>query len=208
MRQFNNYYRNYTFNFMNPTDKDIKIAQSAIEAMSNTTNFNEFERHWQDYLFRIERAWETASNYAKKTGGKFQQWISNNSALRKKDPLLRFLKHARDAETHAVSATVDRTIKISLADRLGQQFQLDSVSVSLDDGVLTLDIKSPNKSIDWLPALLPGDPYLTKFKTRGEWYNPPTSHLNEKIKDFHPVAIAILGLEFYRKEFIQVFDLK
>ncbi|ACT46986.1 hypothetical protein [Methylotenera mobilis] len=193
---------------MNPTDKDINIAQSAIEAMSKTTDFNEFERHWQDYLFRIERAWETASNYAKKTGGKCQRWISNNSTLRKKDPLLRFLKHARDAETHAVSATVDRSIKVSLADRLGRKIQLNSASVSFEDGVLTLDLQSPDKSVDWLPALLPGDPYLTRFKTRGEWYNPPTYHLNEKIKDFHPVAIAILGLEFYRKEFTEVFSLK
>ena len=192
---------------MHLTDKDIKIAKFAIEAMSETTNFEDFEKNWQDFLFRIERAWESANNHAKLSGGKTQQWLSNNSALRRKDPLLRFLKHARDAETHAVSATIDRSVQISLADRLGKRFALDSVSVSLEDGVLTLDVKSPNKNIDWTPSLLPGDPYLTKFKTRGQWYNPPTHHLNEKIENFHPVAIAILGLEFYKKEFIVLFDL-
>lgn len=193
---------------MYPTDKDIKIAQSAIEAMSETTNFHDFEKNWQDFLFRIERAWESAHNHAKSKGGKAQQWLSNNSALRRKDPLLRFLKHARDAETHAVSATIDRAIQISLAGRLGQQFHLDSVSVSLENGVLTIDVKSQEENIDWIPSLLPGDPYLTKFKTRGQWYSPPTHHLNEKINNFHPVVIAMLGLEFYRKEFMEIFDCK
>jgi hypothetical protein len=192
---------------MYPTDKDIRIAQSAIEAMTETTNFQDFERHWQDFLFRIERAWELANNHAKSHGGKTQQWISSNSELRRKDPLLRFLKHARDAETHAVSATLDKTIEISLADRLGRRFNLDSVKMSLENGVLTIDVKSPEENIDWIPSLLSGDPYLTKFKTRGQWYNPPTHHLNEKINDFHPVAIAMLGLEFYRNEFRIVFDL-
>lgn len=176
---------------------DLEIATNAVDAMASTTNFVEFEKSWQDYLIRLERAWEAASR-AVESYGKAQAWISNNAHLRKKDPLLRYLKNARNAETHVVEPTVSHSIGISVKDRLGRPFKLESTSVSFENGVLTFDINTPDKHISWDAELLPGDPHLLRFKCRGAWHNPPFEHLGQRIRDIHPVAVANLGLAFYR----------
>jgi len=190
------------------TSKDLKIAEKLVEDLAETTSFIEFERQWQDFLFRLERSWEVELRFAKEMGGKAQQWVSKNSAARRKDSLLRFLKHARDAETHAVQRTVDHDFFVSVQDRLSRPFQIESVTTTFEDGVLTYDIKSPNEEIDWVGEIVPGDPSLVRFKTRNEWYNPPTEHLGKTLKDLHPVAIAVLGIRFYQKEYSDLYTVK
>src|SRR3569833_3215784 len=170
------------------TSKDLKIAEKLVEDLAETTSFIEFERQWLDFLFRLERSWEVELRFAKDMGGKAQQWVSKYSAARRIDSLLRFLKHARDAETHAVQRTVDHDFFVSVQDRLSRPFQIESVTTTFEDGVLTYDIKSPNEEIDWVGEIVPGDPSLVRFKTRNEWYNPPTDHLGKTLKDLHPVT--------------------
>ena len=166
--------------------------------MSATASFEDFYRHWQDSLYRMERAWEQMLKEVKTLrGGLAQSWISANSALRKKDPLLRYLKHARDAETHVLSQTVENVIQLSIEDRLNRKFRVDSIETTIEGKTLVIDIKTPDDHMFWKADLKPGDPRLLRFKSRGEWYNPPHLHLGTRIPDFHPVAVALLGCKFY-----------
>lgn len=184
---------------MNTPSRDLHLANDAIEKMTATTSFQEFERHWQDFLFRLERAWEAAQGMAKTQKGRdVQSWMSAHLSLRKKDSLLRFLKHARDAETHVVGPTVENVMQVSLSDRFRRRFTIESVEMSVTDRVLTIDIKTPDGHIDWQPVIEPGDPRLMRFKTRGCWYNPPTEHLGRRLDDIHPIAVAMLGHEYYK----------
>src|SRR3569833_3412354 len=178
------------------TSKDLKIAEKLVEDLAETTSFIEFERQWLDFLFRLERSWEVELRFAKDMGGKAQQWVSKYSAARRIDSLLRFLKHARDAETHAVQRTVDHDFFVSVQDRLSRPFQIESVTTTFEDGVLTYDIKSPNEEINKKKKKDPEKPSQEKNKTRKKRYNPPTEHLGKTLKDLHPVAIAVLGIRF------------
>src|SRR3569832_1714501 len=112
------------------TSKDLKIAEKLVEDLAETTSFIELERQWQDFLFRLERSWEVELRFAKEMGGKAQQWVSKNSAARRKDSLLRFLNHARDADTQAVHRTVVHDFFFSVQDRLSRPFQIESVSTT------------------------------------------------------------------------------
>ncbi len=193
---------------MAPPDRDLQIAAQLVESMAKTTSFSEFERHWQDFLYRLERSWEVALRSAKELGGVAQQWVSSNSALRKTDSLLTFLKHARHAETHAVEQTVDHDLLLSMRDRLSRPFEIESVTASLENGVLTIDVKSPNLNRDWVGGLIPGNPQLKRFKTRDGWHPPPTEHLGQKLTDLHPVAVASLGISFYRSQYASLCALR
>lgn len=183
---------------MNTSSRDLAIASGAVESMAAATDFSVFERHWQDYLMRIEMAWEAAHRAMQSKGGSAQKWISSNAQIRKKDPLLRYLKNARDAETHVVEPTLGQGIALSVRDRLGRPFRLDSATVELKDGTLTFNLDTPDEHLDWIPELLPGDPHLKRFKCRGAWHNPPYEHMGQRLSDIHPVAVSKLGLEFYR----------
>lgn len=183
---------------MHQGSTDLQIAREAIERMANTESFAEFRRHWQDFLFRLERAWEGALGHVKgKGGGAAQNWISANSALRKKDSLLRYLKHARDAETHVLGETVENVLELSFEDRFRRKFRVNSVSTRIDGTTLIVDIDSPDEHLEWQGSVKPGDPRMLRFKSRGVWYNPPTEHLGIRIENVHPVAVALLGYEFY-----------
>jgi hypothetical protein len=177
--------------------KDLHIANREIDCMKSTTDFSEFQESWENFLFRIERAWEFTERTLKWKKG-FQQWHKPYTDLRKKDPLLVFLRQARNAEMHSVSPTVTKPLKMAVVDKSGRGFQLNSISSRLENGTLTIDLDSPDILLDLDTRIVPTDPEVVRFKNRGKWYNPPWQHLRERIRDLHPVALAELGLVFYR----------
>lgn len=176
--------------------KDLDIAASEIEKMKKTTNFMEFQEAWENFLFRIERAWELTERTLRTRNG-FEKWHKPYTDLRKKDPLLVFLKQARNSEVHSIGATVVKPFKMVLKDRTGRGINVSSVSSQFDDGALTININTSDlfPSVDF--NIIPSDPELVKFKNRGEWYSPPRRHLRERIVDAHPISIAELGHSFY-----------
>lgn len=182
---------------MNIAQRDLDLASDEIEKMADATAFSRFEVAWQTFLFRVERAWERAESVMRKNPS-WQRWISKHSSMRKKDPLLRFIRQARNAETHVVSATVGKDVVISLKERTGQPFSIDRIEVSFEDGILTWNVCSEDKTLSLEPTLMPGNPKLIRFENRGAWYNPPVEHLGKRLQDLHPVAVAMLCVDYYR----------
>src|SRR3989344_582778 len=177
--------------------RDLDIAETAIAKMSVATTLSEFQPAWQDFLFRIERAWEMTERQLRGRAG-FQQWNKRYSALRKKDPLLHFLSQARHAETHGISDTVGKPLELQLRDKYGRKFDFRGSRGEIKDDVLTIDLQSQHPAEDFDVSVVPTKPVLVRFINRGKWYNPPTSHLESRLTDIHPVEAARLGLAFYR----------
>lgn len=180
-------------------NRDLGIAEHAIATMSAARQFPEFHEAWQDFLFRIERAWEQVEREIRSEKG-FQQWFKPYAKLKKEDPLLLFLAHARNVETHAVSATVDKPMRLLMRDKLGTPFSIKSIRSTLEDGTLTIDIDTAAHDLllDYEVRLLPAGPVLTSFKDRGVLYEIPTSHLKRPLNGVNPIEAARLGLGFYR----------
>lgn len=177
--------------------KDLDIAKVEIEKMKETTDFSEFQEYWFNYLTRIERAWEYTDRILKKKKGA-QQWMAPYRNFRKKDPLLIFLRQARNAEMHSVSTTINKPLEMAINDKSGRGFRLDSISAKLEKGTLTINMESPDLIVDVDVSLIPTNPEVVKFKNKGKWYNSPWHHLDKRIVDLHPVCLAEMGLSFYR----------
>ena len=182
--------------------KDLEIAAKEIEKMASTTAFPELEEAWQNFLGRIERSWEIADRILRKENG-YQQFIKKYKILRDKDPLLTYLKQARNAETHAVSGTVDVAFQVMVFDKIGRPFQVDEIKITNENGILSINIDAKNSHAELDAKLLPCDPKLVKFKNRGIVYDVPEKHLDYKIKNMHPVIIAKLGHQFYEKFIVE-----
>lgn len=183
--------------------RDLDIAEKAIENMADADNMPDLLEHWQNFLIRIERVWEQVERRFRPTAG-FQQWVKPYAVLRRKDPLIRFLRYARDAETHAVSPTIDKPIKLLFREKYGRAFGITSISYRLQNGTLRINVDTPERDLlfDYNVDIVPTDPHLQRFKNRSVWYNAPTSHLGNRLKPLHPIVAARLGLSFYRA-FIQ-----
>ena len=176
---------------------DIESAARAIEAMKQTRSFSEFRENWETFLFRIEKAWQ-ATEKTLRSKRAFGPWFKPYAKLRKKDPLLVYLRQARNAVMHSVSPTVDKQLKLAVVDKSGRGFTVKSIASQLEKGVLTIDIESHDILVDVEAKLVPTDAEAVRFKNRGKWYNPPWMHLDVRIADLHPVYLAELGLSFYK----------
>lgn len=179
--------------------RDLEIATRAVDSMRRVTQYSRFYESWQDFLYRIERAWEFTERSLRKRKG-FQQWFKPYADQKKEDPLLRYLKHARHAETHAVSATINKPLKLLFREKCGRSFGLTSITSILEDGVLTIDIATSAQDmlLNYEAHLLPAAPQLIRFQNRDNWFEPPNSHLGTLYERLHPVEAAELGLAFYK----------
>lgn len=182
-----------------PSYRDLEIADAAIETMVSASQFPIFHQAWQDFLIRIQRAWEHAERVIHPENG-FQQWFKPYSQLRKRDPLLVFLAHARNAETHAVSATIDHPLRLVIRNTLGIPFTVTSIRSRLEDRTLIIDIDTAahDTLLEYQAHPIAMQPKLVRFKDRGRWYEVPKSHLKRALTGLHPVDAAKLGISFYR----------
>lgn len=180
--------------------RDLEIAAECLDRMKKLRNFQEFYRQWQDFLFRIERAWESAQRDLQRMPG-FQQWFGFYAEQKRKDPLLVYLAQARNAETHSASQTVDRPLRVLFREKYGYPFALKSIKSKLGaDGVLSIDLQTSAEDslLSYEASIVPTTPALQRFKNQANWYNPPRTHLGRTLKSTHPVDVAMLGLAFYR----------
>lgn len=170
---------------------ELAAAEKAIKGMRNAKSSDDFETDWRSYLNSIEKLWQKVERCCQHVRGKFEPWQGIYKNLRKKDMLLRYLKQARDADNHSIQDVT----KIQPGHR-GYRF------VNPTGGYIK-HMQIRNGEV----VHYEGDPMIMKetppqvvavaVKNNGEWFNPPTSHLGQRIDTHHPLVIAELGFKFY-----------
>jgi hypothetical protein len=174
-----------------PARKELRVAHAALERMKRASTFTEFEAAWQDALTRIERAWNKMRGAFADSA--YEPWRGNHASLRKTDPLLRYVSHARDAEEHTVADTLSHepgTIAINPAS--GHSLHIDELAMA--GGVMSL--KSPQAI---KVTIQPGRASLLPATTRGVTYQPPTEHCGRPLERTDPVYIAERAIEYYEQ---------
>lgn len=171
---------------------ELRAAARSIQDMDNASDFEEFEHNWKVFLFCTEKLWEKLEKACDKSS-KFPPWQGKYRRIRKKDPLLRYLKQARNADNHSIqdlnfinsgSFTVTRTDPQTGIAGTKHISQEESLNYNPDE--LFINLFAPH------PEVLP-------VVNKGVRYDPPKSHMGERIDDLHPSTLAALGLEFYSR---------
>lgn len=169
--------------------------------MVTAADSDEYAHEWREFLFHLERVWERALN-AYESRSSFQKLNQKYRKLRKGDPLLRYLKQARNAETHTLQGTLTSPLNIMVRDKSGRPFNLSRLDTTLVDGCLTIDIRTHDILLDLDADVSRGTPSLARFLCRGKWYNPPSSHLGNRLSTQNPVVVGKIGLDCCR-HFVQ-----
>lgn len=189
-------------------ERDLNTAEQCLQRMADASDLGTFETEWEHFLFRIERVWErTEKKYRNHKG--FQKWFSPYQQLRKKDPLLRYLKQARNAETHSLEGTLASPLRINIKEKYGRDFQIKSVSTTLENKNLTVNLESNDLFLELDTEIFRKIPSVTRIKNRGKWFNPPSSHLGNRLNESSPIVLGKLGLSFFRilvTEAIEAFE--
>lgn len=189
-------------------DRDLKTAEECLQSMAEATDLGTFETEWEHFLYRIERVWErTEKKY--KHHKAFQKWFSPYQELRKKDPLVRYLKQARNAETHSLQGTLSSPLNISLKEKYGRDFNIKSITTKLENKCLTINVESDDLILELDPKIFRTTPYVVRVKNRGKWFNPPTSHLGNPLNEDNPIILGHMGLDLCKvlvAESIEIFE--
>lgn len=157
--------------------KELKAADGAYRRMVQIgiNNFTDYERAWRDFLHCIDRAWNKtcAETKGRKNWQRIQSEYQN---LRKTDPLLKYLFHARNVSEHTISPLIKEwkpNFKVTpVGDKVG--FKWD----------------------EWDRPLLP-------VTDRGTLFNPPKKHLGKPWSHYRRIGVseprtaAELAMKFY-----------
>jgi len=174
-----------------PARKELIAARAALEQMRRAASFTAFESSWQDCLTRIERSWNKSKGAF--ADSNYQPWRGSHESVRKSDPLLRYLSHARDADEHTVADTLGHEPgSIGINPASGNSLYIESLTVR--DGVMS--IRSPQPIAI---TIQPGRVKLLPAKSRGVTYDPPSTHLGGALDRSDPDHVAERGVEYYER---------
>ena len=170
------------------SDRELKKAKKCLNEMKeikskeNQNLLIDFESKWIDFLHNLEKVWKKAELECSNIQN-FEPWQGSFKSARRKDPLLKYLKNARDADQHSIQPiTIKKDSEINITSPKD-----GAVFYSGDAIKITSEIKNPR--IETKP-----------FKNRGVIYEPPIEHLGQKLKDPNdPIELAELGTKYYEE---------
>jgi ethanolamine utilization microcompartment shell protein EutS len=192
---------------------EIIKAEKSFDLMKNCESIQEIENNWRDFLNHLEKIWNKSERECQSFKNKFQPWQGEFVRLRKKDPLLRYLKNARDADVHSIFEIVQKSNPINIitptegqeiAGDLTTKFELLNVTginiiSPLEGEIISGDVKLKFELIieDKLDVI--------NIENKEITYSPPESHLGNKINNSKDLfEIAELGLVFYKNYISQI----
>ncbi|CAM2906127.1 hypothetical protein [Vibrio rarus] len=174
--------------------RELRMAEKAIERMTRTESLEDFEDEWKIYLNSIEKVWIKAERACQHVRNRFEPWQGTFTSERKKDALLKYLKHARNADQHSVAETMEKQAASSSMYIEGGAGVTHIDRLVINNGQIQEYKGNKPLIIENLPERLE----LLKVKDRNKWYNPPKSHKNIKLAWSSPIDVANLGLKYYR----------
>ena len=152
---------------------ELAKAATALQAMEASEELQAFERHWEESLHRLERVWiKCKAQY--NSSSRWQGWSGLIVRLRRNYPLLSYLKNARDADQHTLSAITARSPSELTLTAGGPQGRALIKRITINgngqmamqgDGVLNVVFRPEHTRL--LPVV-----------NRGRTYPVPKSHLN------------------------------
>jgi len=191
----------------NATHEAMAKAEGFVLQMKQAKNLRQFEDAWKDYLGALQRTWNKLGSEAKKiarvhagtpAAAQVGPALKAISRTINDDPLLNYLKHARDSDEHTVepiTTNVGATLTVTAIQRpvhvrgilvVGDQLVPDA------DGPLSTAF-SPARMI-----------LLQVLDKRGRRTDVPTTHLGKPVSYEDVVAVAQLGLEFCKSSAARV----
>ena len=169
-------------------------AHTQLDRVLTSQNHAAFVDAWTDFLIALN-AVPVILDASAKGNAASQKWAVQNHLGKPSDPLIQYLRQARNAEEHGLEAT-SRYVESSFAFGIGQNISGGTLIVKgnhiqstlkTDNGApLKVEIRGPHSE---LVPIVDG-----RF---GTVFPVPTTHLGKAIKDQSPANIGLLGLTYF-----------
>jgi hypothetical protein len=179
----------------------LEKTRRALKTLQGATTLADAESAWSDLLLSASSIYSKLEQ-GSKTNSVTKAWFGRIRHLRKSDPLLAYVHHARNSDEHGLEESVLEMPENSASISFNEPFDpeaLDGVKIHVGkDQHGNLVITSSD------PDIIPTQTFRTKGylvttvndERFGDKFSPPTSHLGKKLEDRSPAALGSLLLVY------------
>jgi hypothetical protein len=163
-------------------------AKAAVTAMEYADSFDKMEDAWTDFLVMGNRVY-TRLEQGSKTDGKSVAWFGRKKHERRKDPLLRYIKNARDADEHGLEKVTERqpgSIGVKLGG--GEPVHVEEGHIISGPSGVDMSFKLRDSAAPVSISVNPASVRLVEVTNYGDKYQPPGST--------NPIAVAQKAVTF------------
>ena len=165
-------------------------ARTCQANMSSARSFDDFGKHWRVWLRSVQRIWNKLEG-ACHSHPRFQTIKRDHTHLERQDPLLKYIKVARDVDEHSVreisTASVSQMIRGAVPGTLHVE------SLRIVDGRITEYKGSP------IIVHQVGVFALLSVENRGMRVDPPVQHKGIPITPPTPQQVASLAMIYFEE---------
>lgn len=173
---------------------ELEKSKKNFEAMKNSKTLEEYEENWRDFVTNLEKVWIKSERECIEFKNKFQPWQGNFIKERRIDPLLKYVKNARDVETHSIQEIVEKRKGYTTINPLDNKKTLEIKNLVIENGKISFIESSQPLIVEQHSAKIIAIP----FTNQGTVYLPPEFHRGLRLKNkSNPIEIAELALEYY-----------
>ncbi|MCW8312064.1 hypothetical protein K7A41_12590 [Sphingobacterium sp. InxBP1] len=162
-------------------EQELENSKRAFHQFKQMKVFEPLNKDFQGFIMHLDLVFIKAERGCQDIKSKFQPFQGKYKKLRREDPLLSYLKNARDAINHDNATIYDFEDTNILA---------DIVKMTHKDG-------HGNEIIEEIPVF-ESVIKLKKFKINNQEWLPPTMHLGQPLFcRADPTEVATLAFKFY-----------
>lgn len=184
--------------------REIQNAAEFINRMENSKNFDEYEQNWRNFLTALEKVWNLAEREGQSVSSKFQPWQGSYKNKRRIDPLLKYLKNARDADMHSIQEIVQTQEAAMTISTGGTSGNVHIERLEISGGKITTGKTSQPLIIRFIPSNLIVLPVINN----GQAVPTPDYHIGQRVLDnTNPIKLAKVGLKYY-EDFVNEMEQK
>lgn len=175
--------------------KELEFAKESLEKMNSSNDLDECSKLWNQCLDHIEKCWNKSEVECRVIDKKkFFPFQGRYTNLRRKDPLLRYVKNARDADQHTIQPIVEKKpggVKIGFNEK--GVIKIDEMKINNGDVKIKGDFEG-------VIRIEESRIVCVYFVNKGTEYRPPKSHLGSRIAGkFDPYIIGSIAIRFYER---------
>jgi len=177
----------------------LEEAKEALSMLAGTTDFKEMEVAWSRFLISSNGVYAKVEQ-ASKLNAKSKAWYSSKKNERKSDPLLLYLRQARNSDEHSVELITARHI---------DSIELSGGGSYTVDGKYGATIGSFTVSEGPSPSTKVNNPHiqLSSVHDRSQTFEPPKEHMGQPITDNSVIGIASLFITYLGRLLIEVTEI-
>jgi hypothetical protein len=179
-------------------EEKLNEASGALARMRIAGNRATYERAWEDFVDALQEAWVSIIRDGEKISSKFQPWAGKIKSEITRDPLLYYLRNARNKSQHDPIPLKWTRGSISFRPKKDLVAHIRDLRVYSDG---SLDYESPEGDPEFIfksdfgkPSLPP----ITMTEPKPVVVQPPQEHLGKQLGNVTPDIVAELGVTFYR----------